>query len=178
MRLRATCFAFVAIMLSSQTVHAAHLIDFSFPLSTGQTNPEATFPSGSILPTGLAMVQVDINANTISWDISYENLTGPIVAPGAHLHGPASLGSNAGIQVFLTDGVPSEPATGTLMGSASITESQKAELLAGLWYLNIHTAANPSGELRGQVVNIPEPATLTLMVGSLVALAAARRRRA
>ncbi len=35
-----------------------------------------------------------------------------------------------------------------------------------------------SGELRGQVVNIPEPATLTLMVAGLIALAAARRRRA
>jgi hypothetical protein len=36
-------------------------------------------------------------------------------------------------------------------GSASLTESQVADLIAGLWYLNIHTQAEPSGELRAQV---------------------------
>ena len=76
------------------------------------------------------------------------------------MHGPAPAGSTAGVQIFLSDGAPPEPATGQLVGSAAITDDQEADLLAGLWYVNIHTELNQPGEIRGQVV--PEPATATL----------------
>ena len=36
-------------------------------------------------------------------------------------------------------------------GTATLTEAQAADLLAGRWYVNIHTASYPGGELRGQV---------------------------
>lgn len=36
-------------------------------------------------------------------------------------------------------------------GSATLTDAQAADLLAGRYYINIHTAANPAGEIRGQV---------------------------
>jgi hypothetical protein len=32
-----------------------------------------------------------------------------------------------------------------------LTDEQAAELLAGKWYFNIHTAANKGGEIRGAV---------------------------
>ena len=70
--------------------------------------------------------------------------TGP--ATGAHFHGPAMPGANAAVVVPFTGPIAS-PITGT----ATLTDAQIADLSAGRWYINIHTAANPGGEIRGQV---------------------------
>ena len=43
------------------------------------------------------------------------------------------------------------PINGTLKGEATLTDAQAADLKAGKWYFNIHTAANKGGELRGQL---------------------------
>ena len=39
-----------------------------------------------------------------------------------------------------------------IKGEAIITNEQKTQLLDGKWYVNLHTAANPDGEIRGQVI--------------------------
>ena len=44
------------------------------------------------------------------------------------------------------------PFTSPFKGSAKLTDAQASDLMAGRWYVNIHTAANPGGELRGQLV--------------------------
>ncbi|MEQ8847545.1 CHRD domain-containing protein [Botrimarina sp.] len=163
----------VALFVTPLFAGAAHLTQFDFPLSVEQTNPPATFPDGATLPSGMASVLVDSDAMTISWDVDYQDLTGPIVAPGAHFHGPAEIGSNAGVQIFLSDGDPAEPASGNLSGMSPLTSDQLSDVLSGLWYLNIHTAANGSGELRGQVV--PEPAALAM--ATVISAPALLRRR-
>ncbi len=172
-------FAVAAMVCSISLAHAntGPIHEFNFPLSVDQTNPSAMFPDGATLPTGFAKVTLDSDTDTISWDVSYQDLTGPIVAPGAHFHGPAALGTNAGVKIFLTSGTPEEPASGTLVGSETISESDQDDVLAGLWYINIHTADNMPGELRGQVVNIPEPASLALLACGLAAFATGSRRQ-
>lgn len=171
-----TLAAFLVSVACPLSAAADHLTEWTFPLTVEQTNPPASFPSGATLPTGLASVLIDSTAMTISWDVDYQDLTGPIISPGAHFHGPAALGSNAGVEVFLSDGSPPEPASGNLSGMASLTSDQLSDVLNGLWYLNIHTEANGSGELRGQVVNaIPEPSALVTVCALL--LGAATRRR-
>ena len=43
------------------------------------------------------------------------------------------------------------PTSSPVEGSATLTDAQAADLMAGKYYINIHTAANPGGEIRGQV---------------------------
>jgi CHRD domain len=73
-------------------------------------------------------------------------LTGPATA--AHFHGPAEPGKNAGVAVPIT------PATGPMHGSVTLTDAQASDLLAGHWYVNVHTDANKGGELRGQLTKM------------------------
>jgi hypothetical protein len=165
------------ICLLSGTTAYGGLLQFDFPIDTFQEVPTPTIPAGLPTPSGFGSIMLDTIGNTITWDIDYQDLTGQIVAPGAHLHGPASPGVTAGVQVFLAGGAAAplpQPATGNLSGSAPITDAQEAEIIAGLWYVNIHTAANGAGEIRGQVV--PEPTALAMIAwGGVVAFS--RRSR-
>ena len=79
----------------------------------------------------------------VSWEISYSGLTGPAAA--AHFHGPAAAGANAGVEVPIPVG-PSP-----MKGSATLTDAQLADFVGGKIYINIHTAANKGGEIRGQL---------------------------
>lgn len=116
--------------------------------------------------TGTASITLDDQTNLLSWNLSYSGLSAPVTA--AHFHGPAPPGEPAGIQVGIGTDNPA-------VGSATISAEQAGDLLAGLWYVNVHSSAFSGGEIRGQVV--PEPGTLGL-VGLGVTLLAARRRRA
>lgn len=91
-------------------------------------------------------VQASFNPsnNLLTWKITYSGLSGS--ATGAHFHGPAMAGQNAGVVVPI-----SAPLTSPISGKATLTASQAADLMAGKWYVNLHTAANPNGEARGQV---------------------------
>ena len=92
---------------------------------------------------GSGELQAMLDGKTFTYSATYKDLTGPAVA--AHFHGPAAPGANA---------PPVLPVTVTpspLKGSATLTDAQIADLNAGKWYLNIHTAANPGGEIRGTV---------------------------
>jgi len=58
---------------------------------------------------------------------------------------------------------------------ATINGTQASNLLAGLWYINVHTSVFNGGEIRGQVV--PEPASLVMLVIGTAALVGFTRRR-
>ena len=78
--------------------------------------------------------------------MTYSGLTGPATA--AHFHGPAAVGANAPPVVP----VPATALANPIKGDATLTDAQAADLAAGKWYFNIHTAANKGGEIRGQVM--------------------------
>lgn len=90
---------------------------------------------------GSAMVTLDTEAKTVAWKVSFDGLTGDATA--AHFHGPAGPGENAGPAVDVSANINE--------GSAPITDQQIADAQAGKWYLNIHTAQYPDGEIRGQL---------------------------
>jgi hypothetical protein len=94
--------------------------------------------------TGTVEATFDTESKVFTWTINYEGLTGEATA--AHFHGPAAVGENAG-PVVPIEGALASP----IAGEATLDDAQAADLQAGMWYFNIHTAEYPDGELRGQV---------------------------
>ncbi len=101
-------------------------------------------PANDTKGTGTAAVTFDPATKVLTWKVTYSGLTGPATA--AHLHGPADPGKNAGVVIGFTN--PQSP----IEGSGSLTDAQAADLAAGKLYINVHTAANKGGEIRGQLV--------------------------
>jgi hypothetical protein len=107
-------------------------------------NGKSEVPPNATAGTGTADIDYDPATKKLSWKLTYSGLTGP--AKAAHFHGPAEAGKNAGVVVAIP-GATSSPAD----GSATLTDAQAADLEAGKLYVNVHTEANPGGEIRGQV---------------------------
>ena len=101
-------------------------------------------PANTSAGTGTVDAVLNKDTNLLRWKANFSGLTGPATA--AHFHGPAAVGANAGV-VLPWKG----PITSPLEGSATLTPAQAADLMAGRWYANIHTAAHPGGEVRGQM---------------------------
>ena len=99
-------------------------------------------PPNASSGTGQATIKLD--GDMLSWSITYSGLSGPVT--GAHFHGPAPAGANAGVVLPFAGSLASP-----IVGSKQLTPAQIAQLKGGLWYANLHTAANPGGEIRGQV---------------------------
>lgn len=127
-----------ALPLVLTTAVRAEVIKLQAELKGSNEVPPNT-SSGS----GKAEAAFDTDTKVLTYTVTYANLTG--AALGAHFHGPSEAGKNAGIAL------PFKSAQSPIQGTATLTETQAADLLAGKWYANIHTAANPGGELRGQM---------------------------
>jgi hypothetical protein len=97
-----------------------------------------------------------------------------------HIHGPGDINTNAGVVIDFDMGAftfNKSATNGSVIGSAILTGPQETNLLAGLWYINIHTAQNPPGEIRGNLIVIPEPSTYAALLGAAVLGLAWWRRR-
>lgn len=103
----------------------------------------AEVPANASTGSGTLDATFDKQTSTLNWTVSYAGLTGPVKA--GHFHGPAMAGQNAGVALGFSGSMDSP-----IKGSATLTATQAADLLAGKWYVNLHTAANPGGEVRGQ----------------------------
>ena len=123
--------------------------------------------------TGTGIMTYDDITNLLSWNITYSGLSGtPTVS---HFHGPATAGTNAGVQVDIA--ANSGGIASPMIGSAAISDLQEADLLAELWYINIHSTSDPSGEIRGQVGVVPVPPALWLFGSGLLGLVGMARRK-
>lgn len=71
---------------------------------------------------------------------------------GMHFHGPASTTEVAPIIIEITPPATNRDYIGSVSGTTrALTDDEEDDLLAGLWYVNIHSNTYPDGELRGQV---------------------------
>ncbi len=145
----AVCMGSFAAGASAQNIH------FVFPINGQQAVPQTPSPG-----LGTGIVSLIPASNEIVWDISWSGLSGPVTA--MHFHGPAGVGATASPQlnIGMISGL-----TSPSIGRAPIDPSQAADLVAGLWYVNIHTAQFATGEIRGQIVPAPGAAGLLAACG-------------
>ena len=128
-------------------------------------------PTLSVAGTGTFRADLAVTSESLSYRLSYSDLTGPALFAHIHLGRPATAG---GVIAFLCDstegappGVPDCPgAGGTVTGTIEpddvvgpaaqgIASGEFAELVAalraGATYANVHTVLFQPGELRGQI---------------------------
>jgi hypothetical protein len=130
---------FIVSTSTSASIARAETVKLHAEMKGGNEVPPNTSPG-----SGTADATFDTDTKLLTWTVTYSNLTGPVM--GAHFHGPVEAGKNAGIVL------PFKTVESPIQGSATLTDNQAADLLAGKWYANVHTAANPGGELRGQMM--------------------------
>jgi hypothetical protein len=130
--MRHTLFAAVAAVgLLVASAASAQMVHYSAKLA------------GAAGVKGTGDLTAMLDGKTFTYSATYKDLTGPVVA--AHFHVAQTPGGN---------GPPTLPATASpspIKGAATLTDAQLADLAAGKWYFNVHTAANPGGEIRGTV---------------------------
>jgi hypothetical protein len=122
----------------------------------------------------------------------FSDLTG--AANGAHIHGPANIATpfttNAGVVVdFIANTTPgagfSAPSftvntsatNGSVTGTVTLDATREAQLMASQLYINIHTPTNGGGEIRGNLVVVPEPSSIGLAALGLFGVGLGRRIR-
>jgi hypothetical protein len=130
----------LVVSLSTASVASGEIVKFKANMDASQE----TQPNDS-KGKGTAELTYDTTSKELTWTIMFDGLTGPAAA--AHFHGPAEPGKNAGVALP----IGSQNLTSPISGKATLTDAQAADLMAGRWYVNIHTAANKGGEIRGQV---------------------------
>lgn len=108
-------------------------------------NGPSEVPPKTTSGTGTVDATYDTATKKLDYNATWHGLSGP--ATMAHFHGPAEPGGNAKIVVPWGND-PTSPFSGT----ATLTDQQAADLMAGRWYANVHTAQNPGGEIRGQMM--------------------------
>lgn len=136
-----SCLAALACAgaLALATPSMAAMMTFKADLkSSAEVPPNDTKGSGTLTAT------YDDATKKLSWKGSYNGLSGPATA--AHLHGPAPTGKNAGVMIPIT------PSGSSLDGEATLNDAQAKALMDGDMYVNVHTAANKGGEIRGQLM--------------------------
>lgn len=96
--------------------------------------------------TGTMTARYQPDTRALTYKVEYNGLTGP--ATGAHIHAPAAPGATAPVAV------PFPSTASPINGGITLTQAQADALVSGQSYVNIHTAANPNGEIRGQIARV------------------------
>jgi hypothetical protein len=114
----------------------------------GNAAGDQEVPAVTTTGSGTLTGTLNNSTNALHYTVAWTNLSGPATA--AHFHGPATAGVNSGVVIPFQ--IVNSGNSGTATGDTTLTEAQKADLIAGKWYWNVHTAAHGGGEIRAQVI--------------------------
>lgn len=158
----------VAVIAAAST----HAAIFTF---TAALNGASEAPPNASLASGNASAVYDDASGQFSIAGTFSGLSAPATA--AHVHN-APPGVSGPVVLPLTL-VPGGTTSGVFFGVApTLTTTEAAQLLAGSWYVNVHDATFPGGEIRGQLTLVPEPMACSALAGlGLLGFAAWRRFR-
>lgn len=84
-----------------------------------------------------------LTGSKLAWKLTFAKLTGPATAAHIHL---GAMGKAGNVAVALCG-----PCKSPMSGTATIPASLLKQIQKHLTYVNVHTAKNPAGEIRGQV---------------------------
>jgi CHRD domain/PEP-CTERM motif len=182
----------VAMLMLSPVARADQLV-FTTTLTGSQEVPPTGSPG-----IGSALVTLDTVTNMLTVNVAFAGLVSPTTA--SHIHCCAGPGAIAIVATAVPTfpGFPLGVTTGTYLMSFDLTAAStynpafiaahggtvaaaQAAFIAGLTsgqtYLNIHTVQFPTGEIRGQLTAVPEPASLLLLATGILGAAGAVRKR-
>jgi CHRD domain/Bacterial Ig domain len=123
------------------TVTVRNVVQFAVTLSSEEEVPPATSPGSA---------QADLTVNLTTGELSGTLTASGITPTAAHVH-DAFAGTNGAVLVPL-DQDAGDPGLFTVPAGANLDATEVEHLLAGALYVNVHTAAAPGGELRGQIL--------------------------
>ena len=132
---------FAAVGVATALMFAAPFAQAEVMKFTTELKGSAEVPATDSTASGSAEVSVDTDTKKVMWTVKVDGLTG--AATAAHIHGPASATEKAPPVIDMSASI--------MQGSGDFTDAQIVDLKAGKYYLNLHTAKFPDGEVRGQL---------------------------
>jgi CHRD domain len=132
----------LATALSAVLVSAASAATVNY---TASLSGRSEIPKIDSKGKGKLAATFDTQSKALNYTLTFDGLSGPATA--AHIHGPATRAQSAGVVAPLGEKNPASPVT----GSITLTDDQVKMLQSSKLYVNVHTAANPGGEIRGQI---------------------------
>jgi len=159
-RLKRLALFLATVALAATPALALAAEPFSGNLSVDQEVPAPTLPDG-YTGTGTASATISDDEASIDYEVAFEGLTGPLMA--AHIH-YGEAGVAGGVMFPLAHAEASFSGTLTEADFTPVDSGPQtfadalAAIRAGESYVNLHTEANGSGELRGQLNALPDTA--------------------
>jgi hypothetical protein len=146
--------AAAAFVVSAVALAAANADKYSYKatMSAAQEVPKPTGAKAGAGGVFTATATEHAKNSTLAWKLTFGKLSGP--ANAAHIHLGAK-GKPGNVLVPLC-AAPAKPCKSGMTGKVTVKKDVADALERGKTYVNVHTAKNPAGEIRGQVKLVGE----------------------
>ena len=149
-------------------------------LGSNEVPPVAGGGSGGEIGAGISFDDVtNILTINVGWGSGngFTDLTGDATA--MHIHrGDQNTAGGVAVNLGVLPGFSASASNGGFSGDVSLSAADATDLIGGDLYINVHTAANGGGEIRGNFAAVPEPTSAGLACVALLGGVLVRRRRA